>query len=558
MGFNFRYCLVAAAGIGLVAGCRTDVAQKNAANRPNILFIIVDDSNFSQYACFGGKALTPNIDRLAREGMLFEQAYTSSSICTPTRYSVLTGQYASRAPSLNKECQTDRFPSFIRWNTDIDPSIPNTAHVLRDAGYFTGMVGKWHIGYAGVEEALKSMPSPLPADHSILADPADPAVKAYLKILYDAGVEGIKRSGFDYVDRLYQANPDDKMTPWSTQCQLNQHNPEWITEGALEFLDKAAQQEKPFYLYLSTTLLHLSPDPTADLKTGNPLITPLGLLDKAPDVQPSRASVLERIRAAGLPEEAAMGLWFDDGVGAVLQRLETLGLADNTLVVFFSDQQIPGKDTCYDAGVNTPMLMRWPGRIAPGTRNDDLISNIDFAPTFFAAAHVQPPEDMHLDGLSFLPLVQGGKIPWRDALFFELGDMRAVRTREWKYIAVRALTEEQWNRMSPKEREEQEFRKRYFRNEAVFDRWAQEVKDGTTDARSIYRTAHRADYLKPDALYDLKSDPQELNNLAANPAYAEPLKSMKKRLTEWLDTMPGPYGEFKTSNGSTEQTKENL
>ena len=532
----------------LLSGC-SGLYEKPTGKKPNVIFMIVDDSEYVEYACYGGKMLTPNIDGIAKDGVLFNNGFTSSSICTPTRYTCLTGKYAGRAESLQKECKTDKWAGFVRWNTDAECGGPNTASVLRDRGYFTGMVGKWHIGES--PELLKTWedtPSPLPENPNAKADIHKPEVAAYIKTLYDAGVESVKKNyGFDVVASLYQANVDDRRTPWLKQCRLDVHNMEWITAGALDFLDTAATQDKPFYLYLATTLQH-GPSPIGSLKNGNPLATPQGLLKELPKVQPSRESVLKRVKDAGLSESAAPSLWLDDAVGAIFKKLADVKLEDDTLIFFFSDQQSPGKGTCYDQGVRTPLLMKWPGKIKAGQTNDDLISNIDFAPTIFEACGVQAPRDRVLDGRSFLPLVQGKTMKWRDTLFFELGDMRAVRTKEWKYIANRLMPQQQWQEMTPQEQQEQAFRKTYFKAREQYLKGESLVNSGddTVDETVKYRYEHAELVELTDQLYHLTDDPREVNNLADNPHYADQLKSMKGLLKNWLSTMPGPYGEFKS------------
>lgn len=528
-------------------GTLISICSAVATEKPNVIFIITDDSEYTDYACYGGKCLTPNIDKLAQNGVLFRNGFTSSSVCTPTRYTCLTGKYAGRAESLQEECRTDQWPGFVRWNTDVECGGQNTASVLRNNGYFTGLVGKWHIGESPeLREIWETTPSPLSTNVNKKADIKTPEVAAYIRTLYDAGVKSAKDNyGFDYVASLYQANVDDRRTSWLKQCRLDVHNMEWITDGALKFLDDAAKQDKPFYLYLGTTLQH-GPSPVGTLKNGNPLATAQGLLDKAPHVQPSRASVLQRTRDAGLPDSAAPCLWVDDAMGAVFKKLADLNLDKNTLVIFFSDQQSPGKGTCYDWGVQTPMIMQWPGKVKGGQVNEDLIGNVDFAPTIFDACGVTPPKDMILDGQSFLPLVQGKKIDWREALYFELGDMRAVRTKDWKYITNRLMPEEEWTKMTATEQDEQKFRKTYFKAREQYLRGESRVNTGDLPRQDVirYRYDHAELIELPDQLYSLHKDTFEVKNLAGNPEYVGKLEHMQSLLGEWLGSMPGPYGEF--------------
>ena len=193
-------------------------------DKPNILFILTDDQNPDTLGCFGGKVLTPTLDRLCRDGMKFTRAYTTSSVCTPSRYICLTGQYASR-------CTTDRFmkqnptgqPSNVGFNVQIEPGSWNVARVLQENGYRTGFVGKWHTGWAPLVSISPD------------ADFNDPVVIAKLQENQKRMCNHIQNTGFDYAASVYRGNlADHKLS------QLKYHNMEWVTKGALEFLDRAA------------------------------------------------------------------------------------------------------------------------------------------------------------------------------------------------------------------------------------------------------------------------------------------------------------------------------
>lgn len=516
------------------------VAGRVMAKRPNVIFIIVDDSEFIEYGCYGGRTLTPHIDSLAQNGVLFTHGFTSSSVCTPTRYACLSGQYASRAQSLaQRDQQPDHMSRFVRWNTDMESGGWNIASVLQKSGYTTGIVGKWHVGHGEhywthrreFKQPQRARKEPIPLD--------DVETNAYLRKTYDLIVTDMKQNfGFDYVASYYAGN----LTGWpKAYDNFTKHNQDWVTAGALRFIDENANQEKPFFLYLSTTLQH-GPPPEASIEADR-RITMAGLLETPPKVQPGFQSLYQRCDRAGLPRDRAPYLWLDDGVGAVLERLRDHNIERNTIVFFFADQQSWCKGSCFDGGVNTPYLMCWPAGIPAGQVCEELVSNIDFAPTIFDICQVTPPADMHLDGQSFLPLVQGKQTQWRDAVFFELGNMRAVRTKHFKYIAIRRYTDEQWAQLPEAIQQSQEFRRRYFR---LSQTWA------ASSAEHLQRSAiakWRHDHAKyaedSDQLYDLRVDPSENVNLVDNQEYARELLSMKLLLKDWLTTMPGPYGEFK-------------
>lgn len=523
----------------LAAACAV-AAEAAGPERPNVVFIIVDDSESIEYGCYGGDVLTPNIDRLAVEGVRFTHGFTSSSVCTPTRYTCLTGQYAGRAASLRTEDhQTPDMPSFVRWNTYLEAGGRNIASVLQQHGYATGLAGKWHVGHGGSGDALPSPPAAYRGQERLPLE--DPEINAYFRDRYRAETALIRRNfGFDYVAAYYGGN----LTGWPASVQnFAKHNQDWITDGALRFIDEHAGEGPPFFLYLATTLQH-GPSPIASLEADR-RITPSGLLAEPADVQPGAASIYRRLEVAGVPRETAPFTWLDDGVGAVMDRLKEHGIYEDTLVFFFSDQQSWGKGSCHDGGVNTPYIMSWPSGFDGGQVLDELVGNIDFAPTIFDACGATVPGDMHLDGRSLLPLARGTAPMWREALFFELGDMRAVRTRDFKYIATRHFSEEAWAALPEEVQRLQEYRTRYFR---LADEWTRSSAEHLQhSAVAKWRYDHAVYAGDANQLYDLRIDPSENVNLHGNREYASVQETMKRLLAEWLAGMPGPYWEFKTT-----------
>lgn len=484
------------------------VARAAGARRPNVVFILSDDQNTDTIGCFGGKALTPNIDRMAKEGVKFTRAYAVTSVCTPSRYECLTGQYASRnqSPQFLKACPAGE-PSNVGFNVAIMPETLNLGSVLRGAGYATGFVGKWHTG----------MPpkAPYPPGGKF----EDPKVARALAETQRRTVEYIKSCGFDYAASVYRGNlADHKLNA------LTDHNQEWVTKGALDFIEQ--YKDRPFFLHMCTTLQH-SPFPLKSLRQGNPLMTPAGLLQEAPQVQPSRKSVLERVRAAGLPEQMAHATWLDDGVGAVMRKVEEIGQLENTLFIFFSDNAtMGGKGTCYDGGAQTPCLMMWKGKLKEGAVCGKLVQNTDFAPTILEACGVTPPAEMKLDGASVLGLLSGKAAPWRDTTLLEVGHTRAVVHGKWKYIALR---------YPPK-----------MKAQIEAGTWTEKPyhMDNPLDLQRTAEKNHPA-YWDADQLYDLENDPQERKNLARDPACAQTLEEMKGRLKAELAKFDRPFGEFR-------------
>jgi len=493
--------------------------KARAANqdKPNVVVIYTDDQDFDQLGCWGGNVLTPNIDRLARQGTKLNRYYACSPVCTPSRYNALTGRFAARCLELQKQYPTDN-PAFIRWNTFLSQGETTVAHLLKRAGYATGFVGKYHLFD---NEAAQQQ---IPPD----ADARDPEVKKKLRANYEMIRSIIRRhAGFDYVGAVYANN----MHALSLPKSLQYHNAEWITAAALDFIKKNA--DRPFFLYMPTTLPH-APNPTESLNA-DPRITPLGYLDEAPDVQPSRKSVFERVKQAGLDPKTAGITWLDDSIGAVLDKLDELGLTENTLVIFASDHgSRRGKMTCYEAAANTLCIIRYKGSIAPGRSIDKLTANIDIVPTILDAAGIKNP-DMKIDGRSLLPLLENpSNDNWRTSLYLEVTYTRAVVTDRYKYLAIR-YPDHVRKQITPENR-------RQFNQEGT--RLSTRSISGPVTVR--YGAANDfPGYYDYDQLYDLKNDPREQKNLAYDPAHKKTLGIMKSILKGYSADLPHDFAEFK-------------
>jgi arylsulfatase A-like enzyme len=182
----------------LFLSCTSSLPEEQ---KPNVIFIITDDQHYETFGFLKGKALTPNIDRFAKEGIYFSKAYVASSVCTPSRFTCLSGRYAS-------DCTSKRFLSDysaegvpkIAWNLGLEQELPNVAKVLQEGGYRTGFVGKWHVG--GISDHFQRVPEG--------SDPADPEVDRILKANqrgYCSHIE--ERYGFSYAGAVYNGNPDD-------------------------------------------------------------------------------------------------------------------------------------------------------------------------------------------------------------------------------------------------------------------------------------------------------------------------------------------------------------
>jgi arylsulfatase A-like enzyme len=471
-------------------------------DRPNVVLIYTDDQDQERVGAYGGLP-TPNIDRIAEEGTRFDRFYVSSPVCVPSRYTALTGRYASRSEALGAEDRNIDFRSRIYSDTH------TLASVLSSAGYATGMAGKWHLGD---DEELE--------DVSPESEIDDPETAARVDRNYDRTVEGIEDTGFDRAASAYVTNPSNVPLPG----EMRHHNMDWVTQGAVDFVED--HHDEPFFLYVAPTLTH-GPWGLDQLAT-DPRNTPAGRLEDAPDVQPARESVRERVRERGLVrgrrghgfEVGATTTWLDDGIGVLLDRLDELGLAEDTLVLFASDNgDIRGKGSLYDRGARMPLLARWPAGFGPRGPCDRLVSNADIAPTIMDVTGVDPPADYHTDGRSIRPLLDGDGDYRRESLYLEMRSSRGIVTDRYKYIAVR----------HPPEIEAE------IEDGARFTHGGRRLEYDTAGWHADVDFPH---YFDHDQLYDLREDPNEQQNLVDDPQYAGTLDALRGRLQEQVAATP--------------------
>lgn len=489
----------------------TPIGTHSNRSRPNVILIYTDDMDHDHLSCYGGPTPTPHMDSLARDGMRFTRYYVASPVCTPSRYNALSGRYASRSLRQQKSFPAGG-PINIGWEAGVvgEKILPQA---LQSNGYVTGLSGKWHIG-------LTQEPREVPLD----ADPNDPKIKQILLQNYEESVKSVKSCGFDYVASLYGLNPGlgkSKATTFWLPRVLQQHNMEWVTDGAVKFIEQ--NKDRPFFLYVGTTLPH-APSAIQSLKS-DPRITAMGYIDNPPRIGPSREELLARVEREKLDARQAAAIWLDAHVGVILNKLDELGIADNTVVFFASDNGRNGKFASYDGGARTLLLARWKTQTPAGSVADKLTSNIDLAPTILDICGIRKPDDLQLDGMSFLPLLKGSPDYKRDSVFIEITTERAVVTDDgFKYIAVRFPPDIQKQVDAGKK----------------FAHWCEPIEESNT----MGADKDFPGYFDQDQLYDLNTDPKEQKNLARDPAHAERLESMKKLLGDYSSRLPHDFGEF--------------
>jgi arylsulfatase A-like enzyme len=507
------------------------------AKRPNVVIFLTDDQSWDSLGYMGGKVYTPTIDVLAREGMVFSNFNVTSTVCSPSRYSFLTGRYAGNCKGkrflkehpLGEQTQVENIG-------EVEPDLMNLPKALREGGYRTGFVGKSHVVRHDLIAHGSGGHHPRFRDYLVDADPIDLKVSKKLKFNHEIWKEEIKKMGFDYADGIYPANTREY---W---CEaVNNHNLDWTVSKAIDFLE-SDDGEKPFFLCFSTTLHH-GPAPWVNRFSldADPKMTPEGYFEEGFDVLPSRNSIKARNRKAGFKDQTAYALWLDEGVKALVNKLEDRGMRENTIFIFVSDHGSyrHGKATLHDYGMRVPMLVNWPAAMKEGRESKALLANIDLAPTLLDLCGVEFDQNNKMDGISFAETLLGKTDrQYRDVLFGELGHSRAVKTLNWKYIAIR-YPEDIQNKID---------RGQAFPNFKG---------DGELDRPYLTRNGHlghyasksNPHYFTADQLYSLKNDPEENDNVYDH--FSEVAKTMKKKLGMELAKFKGrPFGDFNSDSSS--------
>lgn len=403
------------------------LATARAAERPNFLLIFADDLGYGDVSTYDQSDVhTPNIDRIAAEGLLFTTMRANCTVCSPSRAALLTGRYPDRAG----------VPGVIRTHPEnswgyLDPSVPTLADELNKAGYHTAIIGKWHLGLQS-----PNTPNERGFDffHGFLGDMMD-----------------------SYTTHLRHGN--NYMRLDAEVIEPEGHATDLFTAWAADYLrERAGHADRPFFLYLAYNAPHFPIEP------------------------PEEWLARVRRREPKLSEARAKNVAFvehlDDRIGRVLTVLHETGLDRNTLVVFTADNggSLPhaqnndpwrdGKQSHYDGGLRVPFMIRWPEHVAPGSRSDYAGLVFDLFPTFLQLAGATPSAD--LDAVSLLPILQGRTIAAPRDLYF----VRREGGPAYGGKSYEALIRGQWKLL-------------------------------------------QNDPYSPLELYNLKTDPQETENLAA-------------------------------------------
>ena len=474
-----------------VSLAQNKVNKPATANKPrNVIFILADDHRYD-FMGFTGKVpglQTPNMDRLAREGAHLQNAFVSTALCSPSRASILTGQYAHTHTIVDNQAPLPQGLTFF-------------PQYLQEAGYQTAFFGKWHMGNT--------------------EDEPQPGFNHW---------ESFRGQGVYY-------NPTFNINGKQVSYKDSAYIADLLTDHAINWM-KHQDKQKPFFLYLSHKGVHAEFQPAKRHRgryKNMQIHYPASMFLTATDTSntwhwrnkvKANPEVNTPVNLAGIPEWVKKQryswhgvdymyhgsinfddfyrqycetlLSVDESIGSVLDYLKKAGIDKNTLVIYmgdngfsFGEHGLIDKRHAYEESMRVPLLMRYPDVIKPGTKVTQVIQNIDIAPTILAVAGKETPKNMQ--GQSFLPILQGQQIPWRDKAFYEYywdydfpqtPTVFAVRTGRYKYI----------------------------RYQGIWD---------------------------TNELYDLQTDPWEMNNLIASPEQAPRIKQMAGELFDWLEKTGG-------------------
>lgn len=434
--------------------------NSSASERPNIILIIGDDQAWDDSSVYGHPHLRlPNQERLAREGMRFDRGFVTSSSCSPSRSSIITGRYPHNTGAEQ-----------LHW--PIPEGTLTFVELLHDSGYWTAAAGKWHLGEA---------------------------VKKHFDVVKEADVSGFQlpTGAAEKLGKFVQQMKGDARSG----CE------QWVPTL------KSRPKDKPFFLWLAALDPHRPYDENIRETSYQPqdIVIPPYVIDH-PSVRKDLALYYDEIAR------------LDDYIGRVLDELDRQGIADNTLILYMSDNGRPfvrDKTTLYDSGIRTPWLMRWPRGIRPGNTTKSVVSAVDIAPTFLELAGFKP--SILWEGHSFTKLFSNPKAIIRKYAYAEKhwhdyeDQARAVRSERFKYIRNfypdLPLTPSADGVRSPMYREMIKLR----------------------DAGKL-KPHQMTTFITPrpeEQLFDCEVDPHELKNLADDPKYASVLSSMRAALKTW-------------------------
>lgn len=422
MNLSRKICLLMAFAIVSFACSSNGTKNEEKQKKPNIIYILADDLGYADLSCYGQTNFqTPNIDGLAKEGMLFTQHYSGSTVCAPSRSALMTGQHTGH--------------TFIRGNKEVKPEgqyplvdkAVTIAEALKEAGYATGAFGKWGLGFPGSE-----------------GDPNNQGFDEFYGY-------NCQRIGHNYYPYHMWHNQEKVELPGNKGKETGEYGPEVIHKYAMKFIED--NKDQPFFMYYPSIIPHAE------------LFAPEEYMEKyrgkfLPEKNYKGVDGGENYRQGpygSQPEShaafAAMMDYLDMQVGDIVAKLKELGIYDNTLIIFTSDNgphkeggadpdyfnsngPLKGyKRDLYEGGIRVPMIAVWEGKIVAGSKSDHVSAFWDVFPTLADLTGSKIPEGV--DGISFLPELKGEEQKEHEYLYWEFherGGRKALRKGDWKLV----------------------------------------------------------------------------------------------------------------------------
>ena len=382
--------------------------MSTAARTPNIVFIVADDLGYADLGCYGGRdadfgPVSPVLDGLAAKGIRFTQGYSNSPVCSPTRFAMITGRYQYRLRGAAEEpIRSDRGSATL----GLPPDHPTLPSLLKAGGYRTALIGKWHLGFPPHFGPLKS---------------------GYEEFF------GPMSGGVDYFTHCDSRGNHDL---WLGDGEHHETGGEayltdLLSDRAIDYVDRMAQQDAPFFLSLHYTAPHWPWETREDA-------------DRAPVVRDN----LFDLSGGNIHTYRRMVHHMDEGIGRLMAALERHGLADDTLVVFTSDNGgerfsdswplVGGKMDLTEGGIRVPWIAHWPAVIAPGGVTPQPCLTMDWSATMLAAAGVAADAAYPLDGVSLLPVLRAPGDTFSRPMHWRMNHrgQQAMRDGDWKYLRV--------------------------------------------------------------------------------------------------------------------------
>lgn len=374
--------------------------------RPNIIFIVADDLGYADLGCYGGRdasfgPVSPVLDGLADGGLKFTQGYANSPVCSPTRFALMTARYQYRLRGAAEEPINSR--SKGSKTLGLPPEHPTLPSLLKEAGWRTALIGKWHLGYPPVFGPLKS-------GYEEFFGPMS------------GGVDYFSHASNNGTHDLYLGEEEKQEEGYLTDL---------ISRRAVDYIDRMAAGDAPFFLSLHYTAPHWPWETRDDAHL-------------AGEVKDN----LFHLHGGNVETYRRMIHHMDEGIGWVMQALQRHGLADDTLLVFTSDNGgerfsdnwplVGGKMDLTEGGIRVPWIAHWPAAIAPGGVSTQHCMTMDWSATFLDAAGVNAHPDYPLDGVSLLPVLRDPRAAFPRPLHWRMNHrgQRALREGRWKYLRV--------------------------------------------------------------------------------------------------------------------------